>query len=608
MNSKSTSIWFLIAAVLFGFVYFWHRHVSAPPPDTHVLAGLQPSAVTGVQIIPVGAPEIAAERTSTNWLLTQPVAYPAQTAAIESLLDSLQKLTFATRFSAGELRAHPGASAEYGFDNPQFSLVVTAGNQRWQLRVGNKTAPGDQVYLRVVGEPGAYVADAAWLQTIPRTADDWRDTALVDAGTDFDGFVLTNNARGIVIELRRDSTNHLWRMLRPLQARADGDRIAEALQKLYAARLTHFTAENPQADLTAFGLQPADLDVYLYHGTNAVGFHVGKSSTNDPASIFVRRDHWNAVATTAKDALSLWRGPVNDFRDPHLLELTAPVAEIDVTSTNPLQSFTLQCHGSNDWSLVGEKYPADPDTVQSFIKLLAGLRVAGVAEGFPKDAGFVQDVVTAPDWKTYGLAAPVRQITLRSAVGTNAVIAQLMFGATQTNEIFVRRADEDFIYAISLPDYAQIPEYGWQFRDRRIWNFTPANVAGIVLHQNGMTRHLLHDGPNQWSLAPGSQGIINPPALEETVHRLGGLTTIGWIARDISLADLAQIGWNTNNLQLTVELKGGAKDTVDFVREYPEAHTALATTVLDGERWAFVFPPVVYQYVLSYLTIPANVP
>jgi len=29
---------------------------------------------------------------------------------------------------------------------------------------------------------------------------------------------------------------------------------------------------------------------------------------------------------------------------------------------------------------------------------------------------------------------------------------------------------------------------------------------------------------------------------------------------------------------------------------------------LDGERWTFEFPPSTYQFVLSYLTIPANVP
>jgi hypothetical protein len=38
------------------------------------------------------------------------------------------------------------------------------------------------------------------------------------------------------------------------------------------------------------------------------------------------------------------------------------------------------------------------------------------------------------------------------------------------------------------------------------------------------------------------------------------------------------------------------------------SQTALAAVTLDGERWAFVFPPTLYQFVLSYLSIPANVP
>ena len=47
---------------------------------------------------------------------------------------------------------------------------------------------------------------------------------------------------------------------------------------------------------------------------------------------------------------------------------------------------------------------------------------------------------------------------------------------------------------------------------------------------------------------------------------------------------------------------------MDFGAELPRVQTALAAVTLDGERWAFVFPPVPYQFVLSYLTIPANAP
>jgi hypothetical protein len=600
MNSKTTGTWFVIAAALFALIFFFQRHWNAPTGiPVNILAGLQPSAVTSVQIIPAGALEIRADRMNGNWLLSKPMVYPAQAAAIETLLDALQKLAPTTRIGAGELQERHDADEDFGFEPPQISLVITAGDHSRHLLVGNKTAPGDQLFLRVVGLDGAFVADAGWLKFIPRSVNDWRDTSLVDASeSDFDAIVLTNGAK--TIELHRDATNRLWRMTRPLQTRANSERITDALQHLQTARVAQFITDDPNVDLTAFGLQPADLDLWLGHGTNFItGIHLGKSPTNDSTLIYAKREAWNAIVTTTKEPFSLWHGSVNDFRDPHLLELTAPVNEIEARGTNGADNFTLQRQGTNNWKIVGEKFPADAENVQAFIQTLAQLRVAQ----------FVEDVASATDFQTNGLATPTRQITLLSTAGdTNSVTVQLSF-AVQTNGIFVRRADENSIYSITEENFNNLQAFygeGWEFCDRRIWNFTENDVAQITLHQNGRTRVIVRNGPNEWSFAAGSQGIINPPAIEETTHRLGELTAAGWVGRNIIA--LEKYGLNTNNLQITVELKSGKKLSVDFGTEIPRANTALAAVTLDGERWAFVFPPVLYQFVLNYLTIPANVP
>jgi len=600
MNSKTTGIWFVIAAALFAFILFWEHHERGTAAAANILPELNPATVTSIEIYPAGAPEISATRTNGGWQLVKPVLYPAQTTALEALLSALQQLVPVTRISPAEFREHQTTEAEFGFDDPQFSITVAAGNRNWELKVGNKTAPGDQVFLRVVGIDGAFVTDADWLKCIPRSANDWRDTALVDAGNACDRIVLTNGTRG-PIELQFDATNHLWRMLRPLQARANSAHIVEALQGLYAARVSQFVTDDPKADLAAFGLQPADLDIWLGHGTNFVAaLHLGKNPTNDPTQVFARREASNTVFTTvfttAKDPLLPWYGQVNNFRDPYLLALTAPVSEIEVHGQN---RFTLQRRGSNDWVVVGEKFPADAENVQQFIKFLAGLRVAE----------FVNDVATPLDLAAYGLAAPTNQIILRSLAGnTNAMIAQLSFGAMQTNEIFVKGADEDFIYGLALSDFNNLNalySQSWDFRDRRMWDFDGTNVATITLHQNGKTRQIIHNGLNRWSLAPGSQGSIEPPAIEETAYRLGKLTAYYWLGRNITKPE-EYYGFNTNNLQITVELKNGEKYTVDFGKELPTAQTALAAVTLDGERWAFVFPPVVYQFVSTYLTIPVS--
>ncbi|MGA2788606.1 MAG: hypothetical protein ABSF60_13875, partial [Verrucomicrobiota bacterium] len=155
---------------------------------------------------------------------------------------------------------------------------------------------------------------------------------------------------------------------------------------------------------------------------------------------------------------------------------------------------------------------------------------------------------------------------------------------------------------VTTEDFNRLPEATWEFRERHIWDFTEGDVAQITLHQNGQTRQMVHNGPNKWSLAPGSQGIINPPAIEETAHRLGELTVAGWVGHPVTEPE--KFGLKPDNLSLTVELKSGSKYSVDFGAELPSSQTALAAVTLDGERWAFVFPPVLYQFVTTYLTIP----
>jgi hypothetical protein len=594
MNSKTTSIWFVIAAALLAFIFVFEHYlrpvVTGPAA---LLPNLRPAAVTSVQVFP-GALEISVNRTNGGWVLARPVPYPAQTAAIEALLDALQKLAPA-RISAAELREQKNSEADFGFEKPQATLVIAAGDQGWQLKVGGRTAPGDQVYLRVVGVDGVFVADAGWLNLIPRAGDEWRDTALVDAGqNDFDWIVLTNNAR--VIELRRDPTNHLWRMLRPLQARADTDHITDALQRLKAASVTRFITDDPNADLAAFGLQPADLDLWLGRGTNLVAaVHLGKSPTNDATQVYAKREGWNTVVMAAREPLAPWRGAANDFRDSRLFELTAPVAEIEVRGTN---HFILRKQGSNDWQIAGEKFPADADNVQLFIKTLASLRIAD----------FVREAVTKTDLTNYGVARPQREIILRSkAEDTNAVVAELDFGAVQTNdnEVFVQCAGEDAIYAVTVRDVTRLQEEGWEFRDRRIWDFKVDDVAQITIHQDGNTRRIVHNGPGKWSLVIGSQGLIEGKYIEQTAQMFHDLAADAWVARNYAEPD--KLGFGTNNLQITFELKNGEKDTVDFGLggiKLPQGETALAAVTLDGERWAFLFPPALYQLVLSYFTIP----
>ena len=601
MNTKHTWTWALVAATLFAFIFFFERHWQQPAPGPEpVLPNFKAAAVTSVQVYPAGQFEIRAERVpsgGTTWALTRPISYPAEAARIEALLAALEGLTPAVPpLTARELRQRPKAGAEYGIENPQATLVIQQDNYSRQVLFGALTAPGDQVFLRVVGVEAIYVVDAGLLKLIPRATNDWRNTAFVDLQPlVFDRLLITNAAN--VIEFQRDATNNLWRLTRPLQVRADNGRIAEALQKLQTLHITQFVSDDPRADLEPFGLQPAELEISFVNGTNSVArLRFGKSPTNDASRVFARREGSAAVVTVAGEPLGPWRSPADFFRDRHLITLPGTIGDVEVRGAD---TFTLQPQSSNGWRMASQTFPVDAALADDLLVTLAEMKIVQ----------FVKGAVTEPDLRDYGLTSPVRQITLKmpAAAGgaTNAVFAQLGFGSTRNDNVFAARTGEDWIYAVKLADFQRLPSASWQLRDRRIWNFTENDVARLTIRQAGKTREILRLGTNSWSLAPGSQGIINSFAIEETVHRFGGLAATLWVERAVK--DRARYGISTNSLSLTFELTRGEKFAIEFGGMAPSQYPYAAVT-LDQETWVFEFPRALYQLVSSYLTIPAGTP
>ena len=106
-----------------------------------LLSSLAGAAVTSVQVRPEGQLEIRAERTNGTWVLTQPLAYPAEPAVVESLLVVLERLTPATYITRRELASRPKAEEEYGFTSPQATINLWRGNYHSILLIGARTAP-----------------------------------------------------------------------------------------------------------------------------------------------------------------------------------------------------------------------------------------------------------------------------------------------------------------------------------------------------------------------------------------------------------------------------------------------------------------------------------
>ena len=213
MNPRTTWRWLLLVAALSALVFVHHRYFrKTESGPARILPKLNPAAVTTVQIL-LGQSEIRAARTNTGWFLTQPLSYPAQATSIEILLRKLAGLRPVTSIDASELKSRPKADEEFGFAKPEAAILMEQGQEKTHLLVGGKTGPGDQLYLQVVGVEAVYVVDTDLLKLIPKNANDWRDTTVLNfKELVFDRLVVTNGGR--VFELQRDSSNGIASGLR----------------------------------------------------------------------------------------------------------------------------------------------------------------------------------------------------------------------------------------------------------------------------------------------------------------------------------------------------------------------------------------------------------
>ncbi len=600
MNSRSTWIWIGLAALLAAGIFVLEKLDTKPVVlPIPLLSDFKADSVTSVQVTLADQSGMRAERSNGVWQITSPIVYPAQLASIEGLLTILEELQPATIIPPSEVRQRPNADQEFGFVNPQATLTLLSGKGLRLLKIGALTAPGDQVYVQVVGVEGVYVMAVELLRALPRKLDDWRDTGMINlSGLIFDHLTVSNNTS--VLELQRDPAQGLWQLTRPAPARANNLRLFESLQKLHALRVTRFVTDDPRADGDPFGLQTPALELTLARNTNLLArLQFGKSPTNDSTQVFARRVGFNAIVTVPRNLLEPWLGTFNQFRDPRLVALPTNVMQIEIRSAEP---FTLQRNPGNGWRVIGQELLVDAGLVDELVASLNRLEI----EQF-------KDSITEPDLPAYGLTAPVRQIII-SAPGpgtngvTNVVLAALAFGSTNGGNIYVRRADENPVYAVAGTDFQNLPTAAWQLHPRSLWNFDASDVTRILVQQGDRRRELLHAGTNTWVLAQGSSGVLDGvrmTAIEETTHRFGKLAATAWVGRGDELR--SRLGFGTNSMALTFELKTGAKHQVEFGGVSPENYP-YAAVKLDGQTWFFEASLALYQLALYSLALPANSP
>ena len=592
MTARKTWTLFFAAAMLAAFIVFVERPVRLEKlkvPVTALLPGFKASEVESVEVLFPGQIPIQAERTPGGWKLVRPVPHVADGRRVEALLLALQQLRFDSHIRPEELLARPAAMEEYGIRNPRLTLTLQLpGNRQVQLLFGTNTIAGDQLYLGQTGGNGLHLVTADLVRFIPSTEVIWRGRDILPAGVFARNSIRVRAAqRGF--DLGRPDTNSLWRIVWPLDARADNRRVDAGLEQLRTNLVSGFVADGVK-DFEPFGLQAPSLEILFGQGTNFTGgLQIGSGPTNLPLMAFARRIGESSVFLVPRAAVDPWRVSQSELRNPRLVDL--PAADITKIAVQGDEAFTVERRGTNVWAVTAPKYFAADTLLLDFLLYVV------------TEAPTVEEKALVTDLKPYGLDKPLAEYRFEApSGGTNQVVA-FQVGAGEGGRLFVRRTDEVSVSELLPEVFIRLPRQSWQIGDRRIWNFDATNVTSITIQQLGRKKALVRNADGEWIVAPGSQGFVNPFGVEEALTRLGSLQAVYWTAR----GDVADAyGFKKVDFKLTLGLVRDRKPEtleIEFGGQSRQLHPYAATRI-DGARTVFEFPADVYvNAVREYLTI-----
>ena len=608
MNSSTTRWLLVLAAGLFLFIVFVERRTPGTAVqadrETRLFADLVPTEVSSIEYTRGTNLLFRLERAGEDWQYRVPFVYPAVNRGVDRMLEALVALRSQSRVTPGEVLAQTNRLAAFGLDPPAATLAFRRGDRRTELRLGAATALGSQVYLQIVGQGDLAAIDRGFLENLPATANDWRDPALLSpTGFAFDRIAVRPGTNGF--ELARNPTNQIWRLMKPLSTAANNPKLQFLLHELEQARVARFVNDDPAADLETYGLLPPERELVFSRGTNDLAtLQIGRSPTNAPAEIFVRRPETSNVVAVARNLIEPWLADFREFCDRRLVVFKPDAVErIEVHAD---QAFALQRLGTNQWQIVEPCVaPADTVLVLEFLENLAEMQFSR----------YEREVAT--DFTPYGLTPPRREFILRGAAvkapagTTNPVLAGLDIGLPVPNEqgaaFYARRLPENSVVTAFVSD--RLPRAAFELRDHRIWSFTTNQIATLTVEQFGVTRKLLHLGPLQWVLA----GATNTPVdevhnvtLEEAADRLGSLRADRWVARGDD--QLGRFGFATVDHRVTVELQSGTNPdhyVIRFGRRAP-GRGVYAAVQLDGQPEPVIFecPASLYEFILGDLSVP----
>jgi hypothetical protein len=245
VSPRTTAIVFAVGAALFAFIYLYEirggeARKEAEQAEKRLFGNVEATDVQALAFRADGR-DVRIERRDGGWELTEPLVFPGDEFAADGMASALADL------ESQSVYRDPQARDVYGLGDGALEIRFEAGGEPQTVRIGDKTPMGSNTYVSVSGDDAVYTVSSFSVNALRKSLDDLRDKRVAHFDRAAVDRVEASWPGGSVV-LEKDGEG--WRLLEPIQDRADAETVESLLTDLSFLRASGFD-DDPPSDAEA---------------------------------------------------------------------------------------------------------------------------------------------------------------------------------------------------------------------------------------------------------------------------------------------------------------------------------------------------------------------
>ncbi len=394
MNWRTTTVLLAIVVALGLYIKFYESkrpNTEDAEKRAQNVVNFQRDKVDGI-LIQNGDDKIDLRRHDQKWRLETPVKDQADSLAVDNLLSDLESWQKQATIPAKEIDADKGKLGEFGLNKPKLRLKLMGKDAPPEIWFGKDAALEGKMYVRFENSKDTFLVPQTVKKDIEKKADDFRDKKLTDLTATQVNKLVLKTAAG---EMELQKKGEHWEIVKPMQARADDQKVGDLIAQITTARIEQFVAED-RGDLHPYGLAEPRGSITLFGPDDKTGqmLQIGTVPEKNQDQVYVRFTPRNFVYTLPKKTESLLDTKPNDLRDRHLVRFDRNILD-RLTIDAPGKPKIVLARKNEAWTIVSRNnVGANASEANRLIDTLANEQVTK----------FVEDV--ASNLGKYGLDKP----------------------------------------------------------------------------------------------------------------------------------------------------------------------------------------------------------